>query len=125
MKNPHLVRIYNIYKQNPSTMEKDTKTKKKEVTNIELVYENKKDLISLASNEEFVKLILEDSLKTITKAINENLEKVELFNIFNLSLIVELDKPKYKSVLERIIEHYIQDEDYDKCAEIQSFIDKL
>ena len=106
-------------------MEKDTKTKKKEVTNIELVYENKKDLISLASNEEFVKLILEDSLKTITKAINENLEKVELFNIFNLSLIVELDKPKYKSVLKRIIEHYIQDEDYDKCAEIQSFIDKL
>ena len=86
MKIPHLVRIYNIYKQNPSTMEKDTKTKKKEVTNIELVYENKKDLISLASNEEFVKLILEDSLKTITKAINENLEKVELFNILSLNL---------------------------------------
>lgn len=106
-------------------MEKDIKAKKKEVTNIELIYENKKDLISLASKEEFVNFILEDSLKTITKAINENLEKVELFNIFNLSLIVELDKSKYRSVLERIIEYYIQDEDYDRCVEIQSLISKL
>jgi len=111
--------------QKPPTMEKESKTKKREVTNIELVYGSKEDLVSLASKEEFVEFILEDSLTSITKAIKENLEKVELFNILNLSLIVELDKSKYKTVLERIIQHYVEVEDYDKCIEIQSLINKL
>lgn len=106
-------------------MEKETKTKKREVTNIEIVYGSREDLVSLASKEEFVNFILEDSLKTIKKAIDENLEKVELFNILNLSLIVELDKSKYKNVLERIIQLYVEIEDYDKCIEIQSLINKL
>lgn len=106
-------------------MEKEIKTKKREITNIELIYGSKEDLVGLASKEEFVKFILEDSLSTITKAINENLEKVELFNILNLSLIVELDKSNYKNVLERIIQCYVEVEDYDKCIEIQSLIKKL
>lgn len=106
-------------------MEKETKTKKREVTNIELVYGSKEDLVSLASKEEFVNFVLEDSLVTIKKAIKENLEKVELFNILNLSLIIELDKSNFKPVLERIIQHYVQIEDYDKCIEIQSLINNL
>jgi len=106
-------------------MEKEIKTNKREITNIELVYGSKEDLIGLASKEQFVEFILEDSLSTITKAINENLENVELFNILNLSLIVELDKSNYKNVLGRIIQHYVEVEDYDKCIEIQSLINKL
>lgn len=106
-------------------MEKDTKNQKREVTNIELVYEDREDLVRLASKEEFINFILEDSLKTITKAIEQNLEKVELFNIFNLSLIVELNKKHYKPVLERIIQRYVEIEDYDKCIEIQALINKL
>lgn len=106
-------------------MEKETEIKKREVTNIELVYGSKEDLVSLASKEEFINFILEDSLKTITNAIEENLEKVELFNILNLSLIVGLDKSKYKPVLQRIIRYYENIEDYTKCMEIQSLINKL
>jgi hypothetical protein len=106
-------------------MEKEIKTNKREITNIELVYGSKEDLIGLASKEQFVEFILEDSLSTITKAINENLENVELFNILNLSLIVELDKSNYKNVLGRILQHYVEVEDYDKCIEIQSLINKL
>ncbi len=106
-------------------MEKEIKTNKREITNIELVYGSKEDLIGLASKEQFVEFILEDSLSTISKAINENLENVELFNILNLSLIVELDKSNYKNVLGRIIQHYVEVEDYDKCIEIQSLINKL
>lgn len=114
-----------MYIIKPPIMEKEIKTKKREITNIELIYGSKEDLVGLASKEEFVKFILEDSLSTITKAINENSEKVELFNILNLSLIVELDKSNYKNVLERIIQRYVEVEDYDKCIEIQSLIKKL
>ena len=95
-------------------MEKDN-TKKREVTNIELSYRNREDIINLASKKEFVDFVLKDSLKAIDDAIENNLDKVELFNILNLSLIIKLEKSNFKSVLERIMQYYADKEDYDKC----------
>ena len=106
-------------------MEKETKTKKREVTNIELSYRNREDIINLASKKEFVDFVLKDSLKAIDDAIENNLDKVELFNILNLSLIIKLEKSNFKSVLERIMQYYVDKEDYDKCIEIQSLIKKI
>ena len=105
-------------------MEND-KTKKREVTNIELAYKNRKDIINLASKKEFVDFVLKDSLEAISGAIEDNLDKVELFNILNLSLVIKLEKSKYKPVLERITQYYVEREDYDKCIEIQSLIKKI
>jgi len=105
-------------------MEND-KTKKREVTNIELAYKNRKDIINLASKKEFVDFVLKDSLEAISEAIEDNLDKVELFNILNLSLVIKLEKSKFKPVLERIIQYYVEREDYDKCIEIQSLIKKI
>ena len=102
-------------------MEND-KTKKREVTNIELDYKNRKDIINLASKKEFVDFVLKDSLEAINE---DNLDKVELFNILNLSLVIKLEKSKFKPVLERITQYYVEREDYDKCIEIQSLIKKI
>lgn len=106
-------------------MEKELELKTPEVTYIEIKYSEKSDITALASTENFVNFILESTLKSITKAIEKNLDKIELFNIVNLSLIVELDKSNFKSALETIIQHYLKEEDYDKCAKIQSLINKL
>lgn len=106
-------------------MEKDTKKKGREITNLELVYQDKDDLLKLANSDEFVEFILLDCLDTIKKAVKEDLEKVELFNILNLSLIVELEKQSFKPVLERIIEHFVEIEDYDTCIEVQQIIKTL
>ena len=105
-------------------MEND-KTKKREVTNIELAYKNRKDIINLASKKEFVDFVLKDSLEAISEAIEDNLDKVELFNILNLSLVIKLEKSNFKPVLERITQYYVEREDYDKCIEIQSLIKKI
>ena len=105
-------------------MEND-KTKKREVTNIELDYKNRKDIINLASKKEFVDFVLKDSLEAINEAIEDNLDKVELFNILNLSLVIKLEKSKFKPVLELITQYYVEREDYDKCIEIQSLIKKI
>jgi len=105
-------------------MEND-KTKKREVTNIELEFKDKEDIINLASKKEFVDFVLKDSLEAISEAIEDNLDKVELFNILNLSLVIKLEKSKFKPVLERIIQYYVEREDYDKCIEIQSLIKKI
>lgn len=106
-------------------MEKDTKKKGSDITNLELVYQDKDDLLKLSQSEDFVEFILLDSLNTIKKAVDENLEKVELFNILNLSLIVELEKSNYKSVLERILQYFVEIEDYDTCIEVQQIVNKL
>ena len=106
-------------------MEKDTKKKGSDITNLELVYQDKDDLLKLSKSEDFVEFILLDSLDTIKKAVDENLEKVELFNILNLSLIVELEKNNYKSVLERILQYFVEIEDYDVCIEVQQIVNKL
>lgn len=106
-------------------MGKDTQSKPRKVTNMKLIYDDKMDLIELTSKKHFINFILEDSLVTIEKAIEENLENVELFNIFNLSLVIELDRSNFKPVLEKIIYYYEDIEDYNKCAKIQSLINKI
>ena len=64
----------------------------REATYIELVWDNKQDLIDLESNETFSNFVLLKSYVAIENAIENNLDKVELFNIFNMSIIIELDK---------------------------------
>lgn len=106
-------------------MDKDTQSKPRKVTNMKLIYDDKKDLMELTSKKQFTNFILEDSLVAIEKAIEENLDDVELFNIFNLSLVIKLDRSNFKPVLEKIIYHYEDVEDYNKCAQIQSLINKI
>lgn len=106
-------------------MDKDTQSKPRKVTNMKLIYDDKRDLMELTSKKQFTNFILEDSLVAIEKAIEEDLDDVELFNIFNLSLVIKLDRSNFKPVLEKIIYHYEDVEDYNKCAQIQSLINKI
>jgi len=106
-------------------MENDIKIEKEKITMLEILYNDGEDLKELATKEEFREFILKDSLKSINKAIKNNLNKVEFFNIFNLSLIIELDKSNYKNVLENISKHYIEDENYEMCSSINKLIKKI
>jgi len=109
---------------NTIQMEKDTEKIKKETTGIEIIYNDSEDLKSLSNKEEFIQFILEDSFKTIEMALRNNLDKVELFNIFNLSLIVEIKKSNYKNVLNSLIKYYVREENYEKCSLIKHIIKK-
>lgn len=96
--------------------------KERETTNLELIYTSKQDLKELSSTDEWKSFIVEDSLKSIRHAIKNNLDKIQLFNIFNLSLMVEVEKPYYKDVLENITQYYISEENYEMCNEIKKII---
>ena len=109
-------------------MDKDLKvtTKKQDTpTAIELVWENKQDLIDLSNEDVFTSFILKESYKTVTRAISTNLSKVELFNIFNLSIIVEVEKTNYSSILEKVMNEYLLIEDYEECSKIKNLIKKI
>ena len=99
--------------------------KEREVTHIELVWDSIQDLIDLSKSEHFSEFILLKSYDAITKAIEDNLDKVELFNIFNMSLIIELDRPNFPVVLNNITKYFISLEDYEECDKIKQLIDKL
>jgi len=101
------------------------KDKEREVTPIEITYNTKKDLDELASSDQFKSFILKRTLEEIEFALENNLEKIEIFNIFNLSLIIELERKNFKSVLNKVMEPYVKDEDFEKCNQIKKLIDKL
>jgi len=96
----------------------------REATYIELVWDSKQDLIDLENNETFTNFILLKSYTAIEDAIEDNLDKVELFNIFNMSLIIELDKSNFNIVLNKILNYYIGIEDYEECEKIQKLINR-
>ena len=106
-------------------MEEKIKEIKQKPTLLEIVYNDSEDLKKLATREEFRQFIIEDSLKTIKNAIKNNLDKVELFNIFNLSLVIELKKSNYKSVLNKITQHYIKEENYEMCNSIKKIENEI
>lgn len=105
-------------------MEPDIKSKN-EIVKIQIEYNDKEDLRKIEENDDFRSFIYQKSLDIITQAIEDKKDKVELFNVINLSLIVEINSSEYESVLKKIQEFYIQSEDYDKCIEIQDIINKI
>lgn len=98
---------------------------KEEILNINLTYSNKEDLVLLSQEQQFVSLILENSLIQIKNSIKSKSDTAKLINIHNFNVAVELDKLNFKPVLNNILTHYESLEEYDKCSEIKQLIDSL
>jgi hypothetical protein len=98
---------------------------KKGIINLQIAYNSQEDLDALATSEQFTSFILQNSLDIITQAMEEKKDKVELFNIVNMSFIVEIEKSQYPSILKKIMEYYADQEDYDKCIEIQNVLNSI
>jgi hypothetical protein len=96
-----------------------------EATYIELVWDNTQDLIDLRNSPQFSNFILLKSYSSIKEAIEKDLDKVELFNVFNMSIIIELDRSRFHTVLENVTNHFINIEDYEECIKIEKLISKL
>ena len=95
---------------------------KREVINIEIDWDSEEDLIGLADNETFVDFILEETLKAIVDSLKNEKEKAELFNVFNMSVIIELKKSQFKTVLEKINNMFIRKEEYERCSQLKKLI---
>ena len=82
-------------------------------------------LEELKNNKAFCFFIIENVFKKIKFAIENNLDTLKIFNIFNLSLMVELDKSQFKDILNHIIKVYAEHDDFETCIEIQNLIDEI
>lgn len=93
--------------------------------NIELTFDDIDDLESVYEQKETIEPIFQNVLDIIEKAIKLKKNKIELFNIYNHSLILSLDKDNYLNVLETIKNFYLKEEKYELCKRIQDIINKL
>jgi len=96
-----------------------------EATWIELILDSTQNLEYLRDNPFFTNFILLKSYNSIIDAIRGGLDKVELFNVFNMSITIELDKTQYHLVLKKAIDYFISIEDYEECEKIKNLINKL
>jgi hypothetical protein len=101
------------------------KIKKREVVNVDIIYKNQEDITNLFSKKEFIDFVLKNSLEAINYAVENNLDEIQLFNIIKPPLHIKLEKLKFKPILEYITKYYVEDENYDKCIEIRSLIEKI
>jgi hypothetical protein len=104
-------------------MEKDNNYP--QITNIELYYDEFEDINEALESDDIKDFLLKKSYENIKKAIEQNLDKIELFNILNLALVVEIDKNQFKPILKNTLLYYESMEDYKKCSQIKSLIEKL
>ena len=105
-------------------MEKYSKVKRK-VTPIEITYRSDNDLKKLSNSIKFQSVIMEDTFESIKEAIDKKWKKVELFNVTNLSIIIELSSSSFPTALKKISGYFEMNEEYEKCAEIKQLINKI
>ena len=75
--------------QSPNIMDKETY---REVTQIEITYNTKKDLDELASSDQFKSFILKRTLEEIEFALENDLEKIEIFNMLRMKILKSVTK---------------------------------
>jgi|TARA_R100000482_G_C5130891_1_gene151814 hypothetical protein len=105
-------------------MEKEDKKMEREAVFIEIDWENQEDLIELSKSPKFKDFVLKESYKAIVYALKNNLPKAELFNIFNLSVIVEINRSQFKKPLKKMMQMLIEEERYEACNKLKKLIEK-
>lgn len=69
--------------------------------------------------------VIEEAICAIKDGIKRNKSSILLFEVAYSNYYIELEKPKWKPTLEKILEYYIEKEEYDKCIEARDLINKL
>lgn len=96
-----------------------------EATRIQITYGSTEDLKKLHTSDKFISYIQEEVLSKIKYAIKNKLDKIEIFNILNMALIIELKRENFEEILKNINNTYLKVEDFEACHEISKLISKL
>ena len=105
-------------------MEKESKKLAREAVFIEIDWDNQEDLITLANSKKFKQFVLKELYKSIMHALRNNLPKAELFNVLNMSVIVEINRSQFKKPLRKMIKSLVEEEKYEACNKIKKTIEK-
>jgi hypothetical protein len=83
------------------------------------------DYTTLIEMPEIRKVVLSEAVSAIEEGIEKKKASVSLFEVAQTDYYIDIDNTKYKSVLENILTHYVNIEDYDMCIKIRDLIEKI
>ena len=101
------------------------KKAQRKVLNVEIVYDDADDLQQLQDSEQFSNLILQDAFEVVEKAVGTKKKAVPIVNIPNLGLEVSIERQNFKPILQKALQYYIQQEQYERCEHLTKLIDTL
>ena len=96
--------------------------KTRSAVEIELTYEEIGLIPDLLKEDSFKDHILTETYNAISYAVENSLDKIDLFNIVNLGYNISLDKKDFIPALNIILKMYERREDYLECATVQNLI---
>jgi hypothetical protein len=71
------------------------------------------------------KVVIEETVFAIKDGVKKKKKSIPLFQIAGTTTYLELEKEKWQPTLEKILDQYIEDENYDKCIEIRDLIKQI
>ena len=96
---------------------------------LEVYFEDEEDIeqsfLETLRTPEFKEIIKTKVFERVADAVKNNKEELTLFRMGYYGLDLCLVRTEFKKILNTILTIYQQEEDYLKCAEIKSLIDKI
>ena len=96
---------------------------------LEVYFEDEEDieqsLLETLRTPEFKEIIKTKVFERVADAINNNREELALFRMVYYGLDLCLARKEFKKILNTILTIYQEEEDYLKCVEIKTLIDKI
>ena len=96
---------------------------------LEVYFEDEEDIeqsfLETLRTPEFKEIIKTKVYERVADAVNNNKEELALFRMVYYGLDLCLVRKEFKKILNTISTIYQQEEDYLKCAEIKTLIDKI
>jgi hypothetical protein len=83
------------------------------------------DYSQITEVPEIRKIVMEETVYAIKEGIEKKKDSISLFEIYNTNYLIELSKKEWKSSLETALEYFLENEEYDRCAEARDLLNKL
>ena len=77
------------------------------------------------THPEIRRAVIEETIFAIKDGIKKKKKSISLFQIAGTTSYLELEKEKWQPTLENLLEHYVENEDYDRCIEIRDLIKQI
>ena len=100
-------------------------SKKNKLFNLKIVNPTQKGLTKFLSTPEVKEQIFDSLYDTIQTSYNKRSTKANLCEINKSGLLVSIPKSEWINALSSSLVHYVEEEQYEKCAKINKLMNKL
>ncbi len=106
-------------------MIKNKRKMRRKIPILRIKVEKGADYSQINDIPEIKKIVIEETVYAIKHGIEKNKNSISLFEIYDTNYYIELSKTEWKSSLEKALEYFLENEEYDRCAEARDLLNKL